>query len=73
MSDTAMADISPLPRLTRDILKRLPLGSRDLAARRIAAIVENVVAVNDYASWCRLLHSLHAVSGYPGEEGNVGV
>ena len=53
MSVAAMAVVSTIPMLSSGILKRLPQGSRDLVARRVyvAAIVENVVAVNDSASW----------------------
>ena len=38
------------------ILKRVPRGARDLAARKLASIVENVVTGNDPLTWKRLLY-----------------
>ena len=38
------------------IMKRVPRGARDLAARKLASIVENVVTGNDPLMWKRLLY-----------------
>ena len=38
------------------ILKRIPRGSREGAAKKLASLVETVVARNDIPSWSRLLH-----------------
>ena len=38
------------------ILKRVPRGARDLAARKLASIVENVVTGNDPLMWKRLFY-----------------
>ena len=37
------------------ILKRIPHSSREVAAKRLASVVEAIVAKNDQASWNRLL------------------
>ena len=46
----------PGPTLSSRILKRVPRGARDLAARKLASIAENVVTANDPLTWKRLLH-----------------
>ena len=38
------------------ILKRLPRASRDLAARKLATILEQVTAANDVTNWMHLLY-----------------
>ena len=38
------------------ILKRLPRASRDLAARKLATILEQVTAFNDITTWMHLLN-----------------
>ena len=43
-------------RLQVPILKRLPRASRDLAARKLATILDRVTAVNDITTWMRLLN-----------------
>ena len=46
----------PGPTISSRILKRVPRGARDLAARKLASIVENVVTGNDPLTWKHLLH-----------------
>ena len=45
---------SPLRNNCR-IFKRIPKNSRDRAGRKLASIIDTVVAHNDHASWHRLL------------------
>lgn len=55
-SATVVDNALPLPKKLGSMLKRLPRGSREVAARKLTSVIEDVVAANDHASWCRLLH-----------------
>ena len=44
-----------LPRHSVKLLKRIPRGSREGAAKKLASLVETAVAKNDQPSWSRLL------------------
>ena len=49
-------DLQRLPnRYAVKILKRIPHGSQEVAARKLASVVEAAVAKNDQSSWNRLL------------------
>ena len=51
---TPPSDLLP-PRNNCKIIRRIPKNSRDQAARKLASILNAVVAINDHASWSRLL------------------
>ena len=46
----------PGPMVSSGILKRVPRGAKDLAARKLASTVENVVTGNDPLMWKRLFY-----------------
>ena len=47
--------LSP-PKLAARTIKKIPRAARELAAKKLAGILGQVVASNDLASWDRLLH-----------------
>ena len=61
------------PRHSTKLLKRIPRGSREGAAKKLASLVEAVVTKNDQTSWNRLLLSLLAASVPPRKEVAVGI
>ena len=52
---SSLSDITDLPpRPAVKILKRVPRASREVAAKKLATVVGNVVNCNDHGSWVRL-------------------
>ena len=50
------------------ILKRIPRASRGLAAKKLASLLDSVVANNNSSSWLRLLHFAQCSFQIPGRQ-----
>ena len=62
-------EVLPLQKASVRVLKRLPKGSRECAARKLASILDAVVKKNDHTLWARLLLFTARCLRHPGREG----
>ena len=68
----SQSSVSLPPMINCKIVKRIPRNSRDLAAKKLASILEAVVSHNDCASWDRLLRFGSRCLRLPSNQGRPG-